>query len=91
MLNISKYQVNDVLKVRFRPDGPVWLVQVESYNTSDPNQTRLNVKGITQAWRNDGIIDSDSQILENQTKPIDYKAMYTEIVEALKVIKKHIG
>jgi len=94
MLDITKYKVYDVLMVRFRPSDPIWKVQIDSFNGSDPNQKRLNVKGITQAWHGDGIIDDESQIIENITTPatpIDYQGKYIELLEALKVIAKHLS
>jgi len=37
-----------------------------------------------------GIIDKDSQIIENVTDPIDYRQKYYDVVNALKVIQSHI-
>ena len=92
MLNVSKYQIGDILKVKFRTVTPIWTVKVESYEDSDPKQLRLNVRGMLQSeWHGTGIIDDDKQIIENVTHPVDYRSMYLELLDALKVIAKYLG
>lgn len=90
MLTIAYYKIGDKLKVKFRPNMATWDVVVESYEESDPAGKRLNVKGISELWHSTGIIDNDSQVIENVTNPINYRQKYNELIEALKVIQSHI-
>ena len=90
MLTIANYKIGDKLKVKFRPEMATWDVVVESYEESDPAGKRLNVRGTSELWHSTGIIDKDSQIIENVTDPIDYRQKYYDVVNALKVIQSHI-
>lgn len=90
MLTIANYKIGDKLKVKFRPNMATWDVVIESYEESDPTGKRLNVKGTSELWRSTGIIDNDTQVIENVTDPIDYRQKYYEVVNALKVILSHI-
>jgi len=97
---IERYAIGDVLRVRIANNLPVWDVKVLSFNETDLFNIRLNIEAISKdgvkSPFSQAILDRDEQVLGFVSHgdipyPNVYKAKYLELVEALKIIKKHVG
>ena len=97
---IDRYRIGDILKVKITPALPVWNVEVVKFNESDPNNIRLDVVAVDVPGKKppftSAILDADRQVLEfikHGDIPYDqgYEKRYKELVNALKVIQKHLS
>lgn len=96
---IERYAIGDVLRVKVGDIMPVWEVRVTGFKESDSKTIGFHVEAIPDEQGNrpftKAVIDNDAQVLGfvSPNKPdyqLDYTARYLELIEALKIIQKHL-